>query len=273
MDSSELYSQARKARQNLDNDKSVEIFQEIVDQYSTSREAKWARGQLEEIFAARGTKGGTSFSDGSAFSQTHGTYKHKTMDWNDTRIGVGDIRLKNAVGSVFPDGITIRPRFGIGTNVIADRQSRQVTIYFSFLGFGFFSPRTINFDDIKDVRGSGSAFPGLEPAERMPVTTTRQEYRVYIKTKQGGLIAIAEGKSQMWYGLYSKILGTEDSTLGAQKLENELRKLIFMPANNEPPKYLVYDRADLPNQLPLCPSCGQILRKTHKKCPKCGNQL
>ena len=210
MNSSELYVQARKARRNRDTDKAAKRFQVLIEQYPDSQEAKYARGQLQDVLQ----------SNKPQISQAPGRYKHKTMDWKNTSIRTGKIRPFRASCLVLSDRLTVKPRY-FGTRVIADRFSRQITMCFSFHGIGLFPSTQIRFDDVEDVYGLYEEFHSLVTygMEKRGI----REYTVMIKTKHGTSIRIARGVSKN-PPLYNK-----DSTWDAEMLESELRKMIFMP--------------------------------------------
>ncbi len=233
MDSSELYSQAREARRDGDRKKSEELFRKIIDQYPDSREAVYARGQLADLMAAQ-----DSTSQGYV-----GTYKHISMDWESVEIIPEELALHQATCTITPDSIYIKSDEQSGTNVIVDMNHRRIETYAASSGVGGCTVAQIDFDDIEDVRGSLKEFkdsfrwrfvhpPGsISLPMPIPIPGAKmQSYNVVVKTKQGAFIEIAKGVRNLesrgggWFN--DDINDTID---GATKLENELRKMIFMP--------------------------------------------
>ncbi len=218
MESSEIYSQARRARRNLDTGKAISLFELLIEQYPDSREAGYALSQLADIKPA-------NEDISSAFSGTlSGEGKHETIDWNKAEITPGRFRLHRADCSISLSRITIVPDWATGENIRVNRNSRTITKYFTLFGFRFFKPTIIHFDDVVDVCGSYDQVGGISgdlyaKQERM------RSYHVMIKTKQGATFLVA--RSGVQYRGYFQ--SPEDTFWNGSIFENELRKMIFMP--------------------------------------------
>ncbi len=222
MDSKELYALARRAKRNGDIAKTEELFKTLIEQYPDSRETEWAQGQLADIIAEQN----------GHISDHNSSYKHKYIDWKNTSITTGTLSLDQATCLISSDKITIKPRFATGTNVVVDRNSRKISKWFTLFGIRLLSTTQLKFDDIDDVYGLGEEY--RIPIGRRHVRTDhpakRFTYEILIKTKQGYSLHIAQGKHSTAPGGYRLIYDKDkDESLNAQKFENELRKVIFMP--------------------------------------------
>ena len=126
---------------------------------------------------------------------------------------------------------------------MVDRNYRRIETYTTSLGFGGRTVAQIDFDDIEDVRGSFKEFKDsfywrfVRPPGQIPLPiplpipgATMQSYNVVVKTRQGAFIETAKGvrnlESRGGTLFNDDIKNTiEEATI----LENELRKMIFMP--------------------------------------------